>query len=422
MTLDPQLLRATRELLARARAASHRLVNASSLQKDAVLANVSELLRDRADALVQANQADIARATARGRNAAFIDRLTLDARGVARLADAVDEIRSLADPVGVTTYGAKRPNGLHVSRVTIPLGVIGMVYESRPNVTIDAGCLCIKAGNVAVLRGGSDARDSNTALLALLQDALVAAELPADAALAPADPGHDGIRALVSIANGLDLVIPRGGTALIDEVNRWAKVPVIQHYEGVCHVYVDAAADLDEATAIAVNAKTQRPGTCNSAEAILIDRAIAATAVPTITTALTQAGVEVRASELVRAICPDLRAASEADFGHEFLDMIALVHIVDGVQGGIEHIQRYGSGHSEAICTQDLSSAQRFVDEVVASCVLVNASTRFNDGGCLGLGAEIGISTSKLHAYGPMGLQSLTTQKFVVKGDGHVRT
>ena len=421
MSLDPQLVHATEQLLQRARVAAQRMVAATTVQKNAFIERVSALLRARAEEIAQANSRDIARARDRGRSAAFIDRLTLQVPGVQKLASAVDEIRSLPDPVGRTTYGATRPNGLHVSRVTIPLGVIGMVYESRPNVTIDAGCLCIKAGNVAVLRGGSDAKESNTVLLQLLRDALVDVGLPADAACAPAAPSHDGIRALVSIAGGLDLVIPRGGTALIDEVNRWAKVPVIQHYEGVCHVYIDGAADLDEAVAIAVNAKAQRPGTCNAAEAILVDRAIASRAIPHVTGALRDAGVAIRACPSTRELVPELPAASDEDLGREFLDMIALVRVVDGLSGALQHIAQHGSGHTEAICTRDLRAAQRFVDEVVASAVMVNASTRFNDGGCLGLGAEIGISTSKLHAYGPMGLDSLTTQKFVVRGDGHVR-
>lgn len=421
MSLDPQLVTATRQLLQRARSAAHQLVSASTTDKDAFLGVVSRLLMDRADTIAAANARDTDRARDKGRTEAFVDRLQLRHAGLTKLAATVDEIRALPDPVGRTTFGAKRPNGLHVSRVTIPLGVIGMVYESRPNVTIDAGCLSIKAGNVAVLRGGSDACESNAVLLQLLQDALTEVGLPADAALAPADPGHDGIRALVSIANGLDLVIPRGGTALIDEVNKWAKVPVIQHYQGVCHVYVDGAADVAEATAIVVNAKASRPGTCNAMEAVLVDRTIAATAVPVITAALQDAGVAIRACPASRALVPDLPAAVDSDLGREFLDMIAFVRVVDGVDGAINHIAQHGSGHTESICTTDVSVAQTFLDRVVASCVMLNASTRFNDGGCLGLGAEIGISTSKLHAFGPMGLESLTTQKYVVRGEGHVR-
>lgn len=422
MTLDPQLVEATAKLCVRARAAAATLAPADTATKNAFLGRVEQLLVERADAIAEMNRGDVARAHERGRTPAFIDRLSIDADGVRRLAGAVAEIRLLPDPVGRTTYGARRPNGLHVSRVTIPLGVIAMVYESRPNVTIDAGCLCIKAANAAILRGGSDARDSNAALLQLMRDALADVGLPIDAASAPASPGHDGIRALVSQVGGIDLVIPRGGTRLIDEVNKWARVPVIQHYEGVCHVFVHQSADLDEATNIVVNAKAQRPGTCNAMEAVLVDRAIAGSAVPQIVAALEAANVQIRACPTTRELRPDLPAADSDDLGREYLDYIALVRVVDGLDGAIDHIQRYGSGHTEAICTADVRAAQRFVDVVQASCVLVNASTRFNDGGCLGLGAEIGISTSKLHAYGPMGLDSLTTQKYVVMGDGHVRT
>lgn len=422
MSLDPQLVASTAALLQRSRTAAAALAPASTASKNAFLTAVADLLRERANSLAAANQQDIDRARANGRNAAFIDRLSLGQAAIAKLADAVLEIRALPDPVGITTSGARRPNGLHVSKVRIPLGVIGMVYESRPNVTIDAGCLCIKAGNAVVLRGGSDAKDTNAALMQVMRDALTIAELPVDAAAAPASPGHDGIRALVACVGGLDVVIPRGGTGLIDEVNRWAKVPVIQHYEGVCHLFVHEAADLDEATRIIVNAKAQRPGVCNALEGVLVDRAIADQAVPVLVQALTAAGVEVRACEAAHRLAPDTTPATEADLGREYLDLIVLLRVVDGLDGAIEHIQRYGSGHTEGILTTDLRAANRFVQTVQASCVMVNASTRFNDGGCLGLGAEIGISTSKLHAYGPMGLESLTTQKYVVMGDGHVRT
>ena len=420
--LPAALIETTRELLARARSASDRLAPASTASKDAFLARVSELLGERSAAIAAANTADIEAARARGRNAAFVDRLGLQQPAIAKLAGAVDAVRNLPDPVGRTTYGARLPSGIRVSRVRIPLGIIGMVYESRPNVTIDAGCLCIKAGNAAVLRGGSDARRTNAELLQLLRDALTDTGLPADAACAPASPGHDGIRALVSIAGGLDLVIPRGGHALIDEVNRWARVPVIQHYEGVCHLFVHDGADLAEAAAIIVNAKAQRPGTCNALEGVLIDAAYAEQAVPVIAEALTAVGVEVRACERSLPLAAGAVAAEADDYGRAFLAMLARMRGVAGLDGALAHIRRYGSGHTEGILTKDVGAANRFVDEVRASCVMVNASTRFNDGGCLGLGAEIGISTSKLHAYGPMGLESLTTEKYVVTGDGHVRT
>lgn len=421
MSLELNLVAHTRQLLDRARHAANLLAPAPTDQKDAFLDGVAAILLARMDTIVAANRRDLARGEARGLSAAFLDRLRLDAAGIQALAEAVLEIRALPDPVARITYGARRPNGLLVQKVRIALGVIGMVYESRPNVTIDAGCLCIKAGNAVVLRGGSDAAESNAALLQVLRQALRDAGLPEDAAQAPAGAGHDAIQALVSVAGGLDLVIPRGGTRLIDAVNKWARVPVIQHYQGVCHLFVHAAADLTAAAAVVVNAKAQRPGVCNALEGLLIDAAIAPTAVPLLAAALQDAGVEVRGCARTQALCPDVIAAGEDDFGREYLALICLVRVVDGLDGAIAHIEAYGSGHTEGILTTELSAANRFVSRVQASCVVVNASTRFNDGGQLGLGAEIGISTSKLHAYGPMGLESLTTEKYVVVGENHVR-
>ncbi len=422
MTLDPKLVADTHQLLERARKAANQLAPASTQHKDAFLARVADLLEERAEAIAGANQLDVSRGRERGLSSAFIDRLGLAAPAVLKLAASVREIRALPDPVARVTYGARRPNGLMVSKIRIPLGLIGMVYESRPNVTIDAGCLCIKAGNAVVLRGGSDAAHSNAALLNLMRDALEEVGLPADAAQAPASADHDAIRALISVPEGLDLVIPRGGTRLIDSVNKWARVPVIQHYEGVCHLFAHAAADLERAAAIVVNAKAQRPGVCNALEGLLIDAAIADTAVPMLVDALLDAGVQVRGCPEVLARRPQVRPAEAGDYGREYLDLICLVRVVDGLDGAIEHIEAYGSGHTEGILTNDLTAANRFVARVHSSCVMVNASTRFNDGGQLGLGAEIGISTSKLHAYGPMGLESLTTEKYVVVGEGHVRS
>ncbi|MCO4759958.1 MAG: glutamate-5-semialdehyde dehydrogenase [Myxococcales bacterium] len=422
MTLDPQLVSETQALLARARVAARRLAIATTAEKTQFLAGVAQGVRDRTPDILSANLQDVARASERGRNAAFIDRLRLSASRLESLAGAVEEISALPDPVGATTSGTRRPSGIEVRKVRIPLGVIGIVYESRPNVTIDAGCLCIKAGNAVVLRGGSDASSSNAVFLDVLRTALTDAGLPADAAMAPATASHSGIEALVSQAGGLDVIIPRGGTRLIDAVNRWARVPVIQHYEGVCHIFVESSADLAEATAIAVNAKAQRPGVCNAMEALLVDAASAETMAPQLVAALRAANVEVRGCDRIQELCPeDVVPASAADRGREYLDLICLVQVVDGLEGALAHIANHGSGHTEAILTQDIRLASRFTQAVDASCVVVNASTRFNDGGCLGLGAEIGISTTKLHAYGPMGLEALTTQKYVVVGEGHVR-
>ncbi len=422
LTLDPRLVSDTHALLQRSKSAARSLATATTAQKNAFLLAVAASVDAQVPALLRANAEDVARAVAAGRPDAFVDRLRLSESRLTALASAVREIAALPDPVGMITRGSQRPNGLEVQQVRVPLGVIGIVYESRPNVTVDAGCLCVKAGNAVVLRGGSDAAASNAALLALLQDALAEVGLPRDAAQAPAVAGHAGIEALVSQAGGLDVIIPRGGKRLIDAVNRWAQVPVIQHYEGVCHVFVEASADLSTAEAIALNAKVQRPGVCNAMEALLVDRAVAERAVPQLVSALQGAGVEVRGCETTQRLCPTTTPASADDRGREFLELVCLLEVVDGVDGAIAHIAAHGSGHSEAILTRDIGLARRFVAAVDASCVLVNASTRFNDGGCLGLGAEIGISTTKLHAYGPMGLESLTTQKYVVIGDGHVRT
>lgn len=430
--VSPALVADTRALLQRARRASFVLASAPTDAKNAFLHHTARLLAEREADLIAANARDLEAATDSGRSAAFVDRLRLDARGLAGLVCAVHEIAALPDPVGTITAGSRRPNGLEVRRQRIPLGIIGIVYESRPNVTIDAGALCVKSGNCVVLRGGSEARWSNEALCDLLRDALVCAGLPVDAVQQPTSLDRAAIEALVSIPDGLDLVIPRGGTALIDAVNRAARVPVIQHYKGVCHLYVDASADLDLAARVIVNAKAQRPGVCNAVEAILIDAATARRAVPRLVAALTEVGVELRACAATRAILADSHpalaaaanvvAAHDDDYGCEFLDLIALMRVVDGLDGALDHIRSYGSRHTEGILTQDLSAARRFAAEVDASCVVINASTRFNDGGSLGLGAEIGISTSKLHAYGPMGLESLTTEKFVVFGDGQIRT
>ncbi len=420
---SPALAAETRTLLAAARAAATVLAPASTQLKNAFLARTAALLLEKQQEIVEANSADLALAVAAGRNAAFVDRLRLDARAIANLARSVGEIEALPDPVGMITSGSRRPNGLEVRKQRIPIGVIGIIYESRPGVTIDAAALCIKAGNAVVLRGGSEAQRSNRILAELLREALHAAGLPADAVQVPQSQDRAAIDALVSVPGGLDLVIPRGGTALIEAVQRSARVPVIQHYQGVCHLFVHAAADLEKAARVVVNAKAQRPGVCNAVEAILVDAAIAPSAVPKLCAELRAAQVEIRGCERVQALeGAAVVPATDADLGHEYLDLIVLMRVVDGLDGAIAHIRRYGSGHTEGILTEDLGAAQRFIAEVDASCVVVNASTRFNDGGCLGLGAEIGISTSKLHAYGPMGLEALTAEKYVVIGNGQVRT
>jgi glutamate-5-semialdehyde dehydrogenase len=403
----------TRALLQRARQAAQLLAPIQTDRKNAFLARTAELLIERQALIVAENARDLEEAARSGRPAAFLDRLRLDVPAVAK---AVREIAGLPDPVGVITAGSRRPNGLQIRRQRIPLGVIGIVYESRPNVTIDAAALCVKAGNCVVLRGGSEAAASNAVLCDLLRDALRDTGLPEDAVLQP--PSYDR-----AATDGLDLVIPRGGPALIDAVTRAARVPVIQHYQGVCHLFVHAAVDLDLAERVIVNAKTQRPGVCNAVEGILIDAAIADRAVPQLVRALAQNHVEIRGCPRTLALAPGLVvAATDDDLGHEYLDLVCMMRVVEGLPGAVEHIARYGSRHTEGILTQDLAAADEFTARVDASCVVINASTRFNDGGCLGLGAEIGISTSKLHAYGPMGLEHLTAERWVVVGQGHVRT
>lgn len=423
MPIDPRgLTQEVERLLQAGRATLPVLAASSSAIKNEFLLALAALLRQEAAAILQANARDVELAEHAGRTAALIDRLRLDPARVEALAKSVLEIATLPDPVGQITRGDLRPNGLEVRRQRVPIGLIGMIYEARPGVTVEAAALTLKAGNAVVLRGGSESQHSNDALAALVRRALLSVGLPADAVQVPATYDRGLVDALVGRAGGLDLVIPRGGTALIDAVSRAARVPVIQHYQGICHIYVDDSADLTMAAAIAVNAKAQRPGVCNAMEALLIDAAIAAQAVPLLVGALRSAGVEVRGCAQTIALAgAHVVPAETADYGCEFLDLICLCRVVDGLPGALAHIRQFGSRHTEAIITRDLPRAREFVTGVDASCVLVNASTRFNDGGCLGLGAEIGISTNKLHAFGPMGLEALTVERFVVFGQGQVR-
>lgn len=417
------LSREVERLIAAARVTLPALAAASSGKKDRFLRVLADQLRQQLPAVLEANARDVAAAVQAGRSAALVDRLRLDAGRVEALAKSVIDVAALADPVGQITRGDLRPNGLEVRRQRVPIGLMGMIYEARPGVTVEAAALAVKAGNAVILRGGSESQHSNDMLAQLVRAALVAVGLPQDAVQVPATYERGLVDALVGRVGGLDLVIPRGGTALIDAVNRAARVPVIQHYQGICHVYVDDGADLDMAEPIVLNAKAQRPGVCNAMEAVLIDSAIAATAVPRLVAALQSAGVEVRGCPQTIALAgARVVPAVQADYGCEFLDLICLCRVVDGLSGALDHIRQYGSRHTEVIVTRDLQRARDFVTGVDASCVLVNASTRFNDGGCLGLGAEIGISTNKLHAFGPMGLEALTVERFVVFGQGQVRS
>jgi len=385
------------------------------------LRELAASLRTGAAALIAANRGDVEEAKARATSDALLDRLALDARRVEQIAEAVDQIASLEDPVGLILSDVNRPNGLRVRRVTVPIGVIAIVYESRPNVTVDASALCLKAGNAVVLRGGSDAARSNQAIVAIIREALQRAGFPPDAVqmLPPGD--RNAVLELLHQTDTVDLAIPRGGEALIRFVQENARVPVIAHAKGVCHLYVDGGADVEMAVRLAVNAKLQRPGVCNAIECLLVDDRDAERLLPPIANALLAGGCELRGCERARRIVPKANPATQDDWGHEYLDRVLAVRVVDGLEGALDHIARYGSGHTEAICTHDSAHAERWRHEVDAACVVVNASTRFHDGGEVGLGAEIGTATSKLHWRGTMGLQGLTTFQWVIDGDGQIR-
>jgi glutamate-5-semialdehyde dehydrogenase len=415
-----------RRMAEAAREAGRALARAESRQKDAALRAAAEAIRARAGRILSANAEDVAAARKAGVAPAFLDRLALDEQRLEGGARAVLEVAALADPVGEVTSTWRRPNGLLVKKVRIPLGTILFIYESRPNVTVDAAALCLKSGNAVILRSGSDALRSATALAAAFAEGVAAAGLPAAAVQLVPTRDREATYALLALDDLVDLCIPRGGPSLIRAVVERSRVPVVKHYEGVCHLFLDESADEVRAVALALNGKVQRPSVCNALECLLVHRAAAERLLPAVGKALAEAGVELRCDPTsltllsragVRAV-----AAAPADFGKEFLEKILAVRVVADLDAALDHIARYGSMHTEAILTRDLASARRFEREVIASAVMVNASTRFNDGGELGLGAEIGISTTKLHAFGPMGLAELTTQRYVVEGDGQVRT
>ncbi|TNF32579.1 MAG: glutamate-5-semialdehyde dehydrogenase [Deltaproteobacteria bacterium] len=418
-TADAQALAA--QLATAARAAAGRLASATSADKDHALGLLADQLVREQERILTANALDLEAAEAAGTSGALLDRLRLTPERIAAMAEGVRQVVALPDPVGVIEGMARRPNGLLVGRMRIPLGVICIIYESRPNVTIDAGALCVKSGNAPILKGGREAFHTNGVLVEMMREALAAAGLPADAVQAVATSDRAVMTELIRRDGEVDLVIPRGGEGLIRYVTQNATVPVIQHYKGVCHVFVDESADVTMAADIAFNAKVQRPGVCNAMETLLVHRAVAPRLIPELFTRYKAAGVELRGDARVRALWPEAVAATEEDWSAEYLDLILAVRLVDDFGTAVEHIRKYGSGHTDAIVTNDYQASQRFIAEVGSSCVVVNASTRFNDGFELGLGAEIGISTSRLHAYGPMGLQELTTKKFVVMGSGQVR-
>lgn len=411
-----------RDLGRQARAASRVLAAAGSHAKDDALAAMASALDADRDALTAANKQDLSSARDSGLDAAQLDRLELTPARIDAMIEGLRQVIALPDPVGEVTGLSYRPSGIQVGRMRVPLGVIGIIYESRPNVTVDAASLCLKSGNACILRGGSESLHSNGAIAACIQRGLAAASLPAAAVQVVATPDRAAVGELISMSEFVDVIVPRGGKGLIERISAEARVPVIKHLDGVCHVYIDDRADPDKAFAIALNAKTHRYGVCNAMETLLIAEPVAATLLPRLAAAYAVAGVELRGCQRTCALVPECRPASEEDWYAEYLAPVLAVRIVPDLAAAIDHIGRYGSAHTDAIVTEDYGRARQFLREVDSSSVMVNASTRFADGFEYGLGAEIGISTDKLHARGPVGLEGLTSQKFVVLGDGQVRT
>ncbi|MCF8084493.1 MAG: glutamate-5-semialdehyde dehydrogenase [Deltaproteobacteria bacterium] len=410
-----------RSMAQAARTAARGLRSVGRDRKDAALHLLAQKLMDRQEEIIEENHKDLSLARESGLSAAMLDRLTLNPGVIQGMAEGVREVATLPDPVGEIEGMWKRPNGLMVGRARIPLGVIGFIYESRPNVTVDAAALCMKSGNAVILRGGSEAIHSNMILGRLLEASLEEAGVPAKAVQVIPSTDREAVRILIELEDDLDMVIPRGGEGLIRFVTTHSRVPVLKHYKGVCHTYVDVSADLDMAESICFNAKVQRPGVCNAMETLLVHEAVVPDFLPSMARRFEASGVELRGCPQSRNLVPGMKAARESDWPEEFLDLILAVKVVPGMNEAMDHIEQYGSKHTEAIITRDYQRARRFLDEVDASVVLVNASTRFNDGNQLGLGAEIGINTSKLHAFGPMGLKELTTTKFIVFGEGQTR-
>lgn len=405
-----------------AREAARGLALAPRDVKDKALFAAAKAIRRDTGKILDANAKDVAAARAAGRIESFVDRLVLNEKRTAAIAQGLEEIAALADPVGTVLADWTRPNGLRIQRVRVPIGVIGIIYESRPNVTADAGALALKAGNAAILRGGSESHHSSTAIHACLAEGLVAAGLPEAAIQYVATTDRDAVgHMLAGLDGAIDVIVPRGGKSLVQRVQDEARVPVFAHLEGICHTYVDAAADLDMARSVVVNAKMRRPGVCGATECLLVDRSAPTEVLPSLVKALIEAGAEVRGDAATQAADPRVKAAQPGDYGHEFLDAIIAVKTVDGVGEAIQHIARHGSQHTDAIVTADEAAAERFLAEVDSAIVLWNASTQFADGGEFGFGAEIGIATGKLHARGPVGVEQLTSFKYVVRGSGQTR-
>jgi len=410
-----------RQIAGEARQASLAMARLSTAVKNDMLLKMADALERETPGIIAENGRDLETGRQKGLSSAMLDRLMLDEKRIAAMSAALREVALLPDPVGEITGMRKRPNDLMVGKMRIPLGVIGIIYEARPNVTADAAALCLKAGNAVILRGGSEAIHSNLAIAAILTRVMADLGIPPAALAVLPFTEREGVLEMLKQEESIDLIIPRGGESLIRFVSENSRIPVIKHYKGVCHVFVDATADFDKAEKIVVNAKVQRPGVCNALETLLIHRDVAADFIPRIAATLEGLKVELRGDEAFRRYAPAATPATEEDWHAEYLELILACRVVDDMDAAIDHINRYGSLHTEAIVTSDYGRAQRFIREVNSSCVLVNASTRFADGGQLGLGAEIGISTTKLHSFGPMGLEDLTTTKFIVYGDGQVR-
>ena len=404
-----------------AKTAARRLAPLSSVEKNRALLLMAEKLEVKSGFLIQENQKDLEFATANGVSRAMLDRIALDPARVQEMAQGLREVAALPDPVREVVKMWRRPNGLQVGRMRIPLGVIGIIYEARPNVTADAAALCLKSGNAVILRGGSEAHQSNQAIGAVLREACAATKVPQDAVQMVQVKDRALVNELLQLENYIDLIIPRGGEDLIRAVVANSKIPVIKHYKGICHIYVDSDASMEMAERVCFNAKVQRPSVCNAMETLLVHEALAAKFLPAMIEKYRAAKVEVRGCAQTCALVPGVTPASDEDWSTEYLDLIVSVRIVKDLDEAISHIERYGSEHTESIITNNYQKSREFIDRVNSSAVMVNASTRFNDGGELGLGAEIGISTSKIHAFGPMGLEELTTTKFIVFGDGQIR-
>ena len=410
-----------RDLGRAAREASRLVARSDTATRNRALGAIAAEIRSHAAALVEANRADVAHATQEGRDAAFVDRLTLTPKSIEQMAAGLEQIATLPDPVGEISERRRRPTGIEVARMRVPIGVIGIIYESRPNVTADAAGLCLKAGNACILRGGSEALHSNQAIAACVRTGLAAAGLPETAVQVVETADRAAVGELITMPEYVDVIVPRGGKDLIARLARDSRIPMIKHLDGICHVYVDDAADEAMAVNIADNAKTQRYGTCNTMETLLVARSVAPRVLPRIAEIFRAKGVEMRADDEARRLVPDARAATEDDYRTEWLAPVVSVRVLPGIDEAIAHIARYGSQHTDAIVTADEAKAARFLREVDSASVMVNASTRFADGFEYGLGAEIGISTDRLHARGPVGLEGLTTQKWVVFGHGETR-